>query len=62
LLTALLVQAGSGLFANDDIATEGPLYGWVSKRVSDWITDAHEFNAGIMVVLIGLHVAAVLFH
>lgn len=62
LLTTLLVQAGSGLFANDDIATEGPLYGWVSKRVSDWITDAHEFNAGIMVVLIGLHVAAVLFH
>lgn len=62
LLTALLVQAGTGLFANDDIATEGPLYGWVSKRTSDWITEAHEFNAGIIVVLIGLHVAAVLFH
>jgi cytochrome b len=62
LLTALLVQAGTGLFANDDIVTKGPLYGWVSKGTSDWITGAHEFNAGIIVALVALHVAAVLFH
>jgi cytochrome b len=62
LLTVLLVQAGTGLFANDDIMTEGPLYGWVSKGTSDWITEAHQFNAGIIVALIVLHLAAVLFH
>ena len=62
LLTALLVQAGTGLFANDDIVTEGPLYKWVSKGTSDWITEFHEFNAGILVALVALHVAAVLFH
>jgi cytochrome b len=62
LLTVLLVQAGTGLFANDDIATEGPLYKWVSKATSDWITEVHEFNAGIIVALIVLHLAAVLFH
>jgi cytochrome b len=62
LLAVLLVQAGTGLFANDDIMTEGPLYGWVSKGASDRITQAHEVNAGIMVALIVLHVAAVLFH
>jgi cytochrome b len=62
LLIVLLVQAGTGLFANDDIATEGPLYGWVSKATSDWITQAHEFNAGIIEALIALHLAAVLFH
>jgi cytochrome b len=62
LLTVLLVQAGTGLFANDDIVTEGPLYGWVSKGTSDWITEAHEVNAGIIVALVVLHVAAVLFH
>jgi cytochrome b len=62
LLMVLLVQAGTGLFANDDIATEGPLYGWVSKGTSDLITQAHEFNAGIIVALIVLHLAAVLFH
>jgi cytochrome b len=62
LLTVLLVQAGTGLFANDDIMTEGPLYGWVSKGTSDWITEAHQFNAGIIVALVVLHLAAVLFH
>ena len=62
LLTVLLVQAGTGLFANDDIATEGPLYGWVSKAASDWITQVHKFNAGIIEALIVLHLAAVLFH
>lgn len=62
LLTVLLLQAGTGLFANDDIATEGPLYGWVSKAASDWITQAHRFNAGILETLIALHLAAVLFH
>jgi len=62
LLTALLLQAGTGLFANDDIVTEGPLYKWVSKGTSDWLTEVHEFNAGILVALVALHVAAVLFH
>jgi cytochrome b len=62
LLMVLLVQTGTGLFANDDIVTEGPLYGWVSKGTSDWITQAHEFNAAILVALIVVHVAAVLFH
>jgi cytochrome b len=32
MLILLLVQAGTGLFANDDILIEGPLYSWVSKR------------------------------
>jgi cytochrome b len=62
LLTVLLLQAGTGLFANDDIATEGPLYGWVSKAASDRITEVHRFNAGILEALIALHLAAVLFH
>jgi cytochrome b len=34
----------------------------VSKGTSDWITEAHEVNAGIIVVLVVLHMAAVLFH
>ena len=62
LLTVLLVQAGTGLFANDDIATEGPLYLWVSKKTSNWITGVHDLNAGVIVALVALHVAAVLFH
>ena len=40
MLLVLFVQAGTGLFANDDIATEGPLYKWVSKAASDRLTSA----------------------
>jgi cytochrome b len=62
MLVALSVQASTGLFANDDIATEGPLYKLVSKATSDALTEVHELNAGIIVALVVLHVAAVVFH
>jgi cytochrome b len=62
LLLLLLVQAGTGLFANDDIFIEGPLAGWVGKETSDRLTGIHEFNIEILLVLVGLHVAAVLFY
>lgn len=62
MLAALLVQAGTGLFANDDIATEGPLYKMVSKATSDALTEVHELNAAIIVALVILHLAAVFFH
>lgn len=62
LLAALALQAGSGLFANDDIATEGPLAVLVSKDTSDWLTGIHRSNQNLLLVLIGLHIAAVLFH
>lgn len=38
LLLALLVQVGTGLFANDDILIEGPLASLVTKAVSDQLT------------------------
>jgi cytochrome b len=62
LLASAALQAGTGLFSNDDIATEGPLYGKVSKATSDAISAVHEANAVVLLVLIGLHVAAVLFY
>jgi cytochrome b len=62
MLLALTLQAGTGLFANDDIATEGPLYKWVSKATSDRLTSLHHFNHDVIIVLIAVHVAAVLFH
>jgi len=62
LLASALLQAGTGLFSNDDIATEGPLYDKVSKATSDAITAVHTANAVVLLVLIGLHVAAVLFY
>lgn len=62
MLLALLVQAGTGLFANDDIATFGPLYRWVSKATSDRLTSIHLLNQNAIVALVAVHLAAVLFH
>jgi cytochrome b len=62
LLLSAALQAGTGLFSNDDIATEGPLYDKVSKATSDTISAVHQANAVVLLTLIGLHVAAVLFY
>ena len=62
LLFALLVQASSGLFSNDDIATEGPLARLISKDLSDAISSFHSYDAWVVVVLAGVHVAATLFY
>ena len=62
MLLALLVQAATGLFANDDIITAGPLYLWVSKPASDWLTGVHRLNRYLVIVLAATHVSAVLFY
>jgi len=62
LLAALALQTTTGLFANDDIATEGPLAVFVSKAVSDRLTGIHDLNQGVILALVALHVAAVLYH
>ena len=62
LLASALLQAGTGLFSNDDIATEGPLYHLVSKSTSDALSAVHETNAVVLLALIGIHVAAVLYY
>ncbi|HTP61005.1 MAG TPA: cytochrome b/b6 domain-containing protein [Burkholderiales bacterium] len=62
LLLALLFQAGSGLFANDDLLSEGPLAALVSKATSDQLSMLHTWNFNLLLLLAGLHVVAVLYH
>src|SRR5262245_60705862 len=62
LLVALLVQAGTGLFSNDDLLSEGPLASLVSKELSDRITSVHTCDINLLLVLVGLRIAAVLYH
>lgn len=62
MLAALLLQAATGLFANDDIATEGPLARLVSKALSDRITGIHYLNVKLLLALIGLHLSAIAFY
>ncbi len=62
LLANLTVQAGTGLFANDDIMIEGPLAVHVSKDTSDLLTQVHEISFNVLLVLVTLHIAAALFY
>jgi cytochrome b len=62
MLCALAIQATTGMFANDDIATEGPLYEWVSKATSDGLTRIHRLNQEVIIALVSIHVLAVLFY
>jgi cytochrome b len=62
LLATLLALVLTGLFANDDILFEGPLYGLVSKDLSDTITEVHEWFEPVILTLVGLHLAAIAFY
>jgi len=62
LLPALLVQAITGLFTNDEIFNLGPLYAYVSDELSLSLTSLHRqlfyWIAGAVI----LHIVAVLCH
>ncbi len=62
MLMSLLIQTATGLFANDDILTEGPLYDLVSKQTSDWLTGIHHLNQNVLLGLVGLHICAIMFY
>lgn len=63
LLGVILIQAVSGLFANDDIASEGPLVKFISKDLSDQFTWFHtEVSAWVVYFLIGLHILAIAYY
>jgi len=62
LLLNLAVQAGAGLFANDDIFTEGPLAHLVSKETSDFLTIVHKTSFNVLLALASLHIGAALFY
>lgn len=62
LLGTLAFQAITGLFSNDDIMLEGPYANTVSKALSDQMTHLHKLNSDLILILIGLHLAAVIFY
>jgi cytochrome b len=63
MLGAIAFQAGLGLFAVDqDGLYEGPLAQSVSLDLSEQLTDLHEDWFNLLLVLMGLHVAAILFY
>jgi len=59
MLTVIGFQAVTGLFANDDILTAGPLAGLVSSDASRYLTWLHSLNEILIYGLIALHLLAV---
>lgn len=62
LLGVLAVQAVSGLFANDDIAFNGPLYALVDKAASDGFTGWHRRGVWLLLALVALHLLAIAWY
>lgn len=62
LLLLLAIQAGTGLFATDDISTDGPLNHLVSSGTAKLLTTIHKVNFKLLLVCAGLHVVAALFY
>ena len=62
LVLAVLMQASTGLFATDDIMTEGPLIGLVTTDTAEVLTSIHHLTFNGILLLAAAHIAAVLFY
>lgn len=62
LILSLVLQAISGLFANDGADALGPFARRVSLETSNWFTEFHRWNLKVVLVLVAIHIGAVLFH
>ena len=62
LLVGVFVQVITGLFASDEIDTDGPLVASVSTHTVKVMTRLHDWNQNLLLALIALHVLAVLAH
>ena len=63
LITILAVQVGTGLFADDEIATTGPFNKFVSTDTGLALTGWHKgWGQWLIITLALLHVAAIVFY
>lgn len=63
MLGWLLLQVGSGLIADDQIATAGPLVAKVSGATSEvWTAHHTTWGQWGVFALLGLHISAIVFH
>ncbi|MEJ6121499.1 cytochrome b/b6 domain-containing protein [Vibrio sp. 2-Bac 85] len=62
LLSLIALQLGTGLFATDEIFTEGPLVSLVSSDTANWLTWVHKNNFNIIIAMAAVHILAVVVH
>jgi cytochrome b len=62
MLGTLLLLVATGLFANDDIAFDGPLYKLVGKDFSDRAAGIHRLIEPLTILLVLVHLGAIAFY
>lgn len=62
LLGVLAALVATGLFSNDDIAFEGPLYALVGKDFSDRLVGIHRLIEPVILLLVFAHLCAIAFY
>ena len=62
MLLLLMGQVITGLFATDDILTEGPLYPYVSSQLASTLTSLHHLIFDLILASVALHLSAILFY
>ena len=62
MLGTLLLLVVTGLFANDDIAFEGPLYALVGKEFSDRVAGIHRLIEPLTILLVLAHLGAIVYY
>ncbi len=62
MLGTLLLLVATGLFANDDIAFEGPLYALVGKEFSDRVAGIHRLIEPLTILLVLAHIVSIIYY
>ena len=63
MLVFLMLQVGTGLVSDDEIATMGPLSSWVSGAVVSWATSWHKgWDKLILIMLVTIHLLALAWY
>ena len=62
MLALVLAQTTTGLFATDGDFYSGPLNHLISRRAGNQISEFHEVNFNVLLLVIIVHIAAVFFY
>jgi len=62
MLVIVLVQAASGLFADDEISFQGPLAKFVSENTVKLMSQLHEANHLLVYGIVALHLIAIFYY
>jgi cytochrome b len=62
LLGLLAVQAGTGLFGNDEISFTGPLFALVEEGLANRLTGLHKQLAYVLLAVLAVHIVAILVY